>query len=252
MRREPACHGLSRSRWRLADLRAVLPWLAPYTDSGVAKALHRQRIRLKRGRLRLHSPDPAYRPKAAAIAERLAEARADPAHVALYYGDEASCYRQPTLASTWSPVGEEPTTPLSHRANTRYRLCGALDATSGRVVATTGSRTTVVHLGRFLQTLRAADPDRAITLVWDNWPVHAHPDVAQAAAAARIEVLWLPTYAPWLNPIEKLWRQLKQDRLHHHRLADDWEGLKASIDTFLAQFSAGSDELLRAVGLWSD
>ena len=27
----------------------------------------------------------------------------------------------------------------------------------------------------------------------------------------RIEPVWLPTYAPWLNPIEKLWRWLRQE-----------------------------------------
>lgn len=218
----------------------------------MAKALRRLGVRLKRGRLRVHSPDPAYVTKAAAIADRLRQARTDPLHTALYYGDEASCYRQPTLARRWYPVGDEPTAPLSHRANTRYRVCGALDAVRGRVVATTGSRTTVAHLGHFLWRLRAVDPDRAITLVWDNWPVHAHPDVLAVATAARIEVLWLPTYAPWLNPIEKLWRLLKQQRLHHHDLADDWDGLKAAIDVVLAQFADGSDELLRYVGLWTD
>lgn len=230
----------------------MLPWLASYTTSGIAKAVRRLGVRLKRGRLRLHSPDPDYRTKAAAIAARLTQARTDPTHAALYYGDEVSCYRQPTLAAIWGPRGEEPTAPLSHRANTRYRVCGALDAVSGRVVATTGSRTTVAHLCRFLRTVRTADPDRALTLVWDNWPVHAHPDVLAVAKAERIAILWLPTYAPWLNPIEKLWRRLKQDRLHQHRLADDWDGLKAAIDAFLAQFADGSDEVLRYVGLWAE
>ena len=77
----------------------------------------------------------------------------------------------------------------------------------------------VTKLRRFLAKIRAAYPGPPIHLVWDNWPVHAHPEVLARAAELDIEVPWLPTYAPWLNPIEKLWRWLTQDLLHHHRLA---------------------------------
>ncbi|MGQ9628202.1 MAG: transposase [Anaerolineae bacterium] len=38
-------------------------------------------------------------------------------------------------------------------------------------------------------------------------------------------MLCLPTYASWFNPIEKLWRWLKQDVLHLHRLNEDWQAL---------------------------
>ena len=62
----------------------------------------------------------------------------------------------------------------------------------------------------------------------------------------------LPTYASWLNPIEKLWRYLKQEVLHLHRLANDLGGLRAEIDRFLDQFTDGSDQLLRYVGLYDD
>jgi len=249
VRQEPSRHGVARSRWRLADLRAASPALAGYSLSGVSRALRRLGVRLKRGRLRLHSPDPAYAEKAERVARVLALARGHPRRVALWFGDEVSCYRQPTLAGRWHPAPEELTADLSHRANTRHRVAGALDAVSGRVVRVAGSKAGVAKLRQFLRALRAADPDRRIFLAWDNWPVHAHPDVPDEAARLRIRLLWLPTYAPWENPIEKLWRWLKQTVLHHHRLADAWDGLKAAIGSFLDRFAHGSDDLLRYVGL---
>lgn len=249
MRREPRALGVDRARWRLADLGAAVPWLAAYTPGGVGKLLRRLGVRLKRGRLRVHSPDPAYDAKVARVGRARALAREHPARVAVWYGDEASVHRQPTLAGRWFPVGAEPTAELSHRADTRHRVCGALDAGSGRVVATAASRTTVPQLCRFLRALRDADPDRYLFLVWDNWPVHRHPRVLAEAARLRVRLLWLPTYAPWLNPIEKLWRRLKQTLLHHHRRADDWDGLKAAVGAFLAGFADGSTDLLRYVGL---
>lgn len=249
MRQEPALRGVDRARWRLADLRAAVPALAGYTLGGVGRALRRAGVRLKRGRLRRHSPDPAYAAKVARIGRARALAARHPGRVAVWYADEMSCHRQPTLAPTWFPVGEEPTAPLSHRANTRHRVAGALDAGGGRVVAVAAGKAGVATLKRLLRALRAADPERYLFLVWDNWPVHAHPELLAEARRPRIRILWLPTYAPWENPIEKLWRRLKQEVLHGHRLADRWDELKAAIGRFLDRFAHGSVDLLRYVGL---
>ncbi len=90
-------------------------------------------------------------------------------------------------------------------------------------------------------------------VVQDNWSIHRHPDVVEALTSMpRIEPVWLPTYAPWLNPVEKLWRKLKQEVLHLHRLSEQWERLKQRVAAFLASFSSGSAALLRYVGLLPD
>jgi len=64
-----------------------------------------------------------------------------------------------------------------------------------------------------------------------------------------IQLVLLPTYASWCNPIEKLWRKLKQAVLHLHRRASDLKALRLLVTEFLQQFAAGSSELLRYVGL---
>ncbi|HEX2909583.1 MAG TPA: IS630 family transposase, partial [Chloroflexia bacterium] len=60
------------------------------------------------------------------------------------------------------------------------------------------------------------------------------------------------TYASWLNPIEKLWRKLRQEELHLHRLADDLAQLRARVDRFLDRFANDSLELLPYLGLYAD
>jgi hypothetical protein len=252
VRQAPEARGLPRARWRLADLPRVVPALAGYSPSGVWRLLRRGGVRLKRGRLRIHSPDPEYGAKLARLARARALARAHPARVGLWFGDEAGVYRQPTLAGAYAPRREGPVAELSHRANTRHRRCAALGVGAGRVVHTGGSRTDVAHLRRFLRALRAADPDRYLFLAWDNWPVHKHDEVLAEAKRRRIRLLWLPTYAPWTNPVEKLWRWLRQEVVHHHRHADDWAGLTARVGAFLDRFAHGSDDLLRYVGEWAD
>ena len=89
-----------------------------------------------------------------------------------------------------------------------------------------------------------------LLVVQDNWSIHKHEDVTTALKEwPRIEPVWLPTYAPWLNPIEKLWRWLRQDVLKLHRLAGDWSSLRARVNQFLDQFATGSHALLHYVGL---
>jgi hypothetical protein len=52
-----------------------------------------------------------------------------------------------------------------------------------------------------------------------------------------------------LNPIEKLWRWLRQDVLKLHRLAEDWQKVRGRVRGFLDQFAHGSQRLLEYVGL---
>ncbi len=56
----------------------------------------------------------------------------------------------------------------------------------------------------FRQVDRASPQAQRIYLVLDNWSIHSHPEVLAALQhLPRLELAWLPTYAPWLNPIEK-------------------------------------------------
>ncbi len=82
--------------------------------------------------------------------------------------------------------------------------------------------------------------------------MHRHATVFACAARLRIHLKWLPTYAPWTNPIEKLWRWMRQTCVHHHQKADHWPEFKAELASFLDQFADGSPHLLRYVGLSPD
>jgi hypothetical protein len=166
----------------------------------------------------------------------------------------------------------------SHAKNTEFRIMAALNALSGQVTYRQRSHTDSPCLVDFWYDLRHAYPHaETIYVTVDNWPVLFHPDVLAPLQAQHlswppymlgnwptapsrqarqdnlpIQLLCLPTYASWLNPIEKLWRWLKQDVLHLHRLSQDWPGLKRAVADFLDQFATGSQPLLRYVGLLPD
>jgi transposase len=251
VQQDPRQLRVPRSRWRLQDLRDSLYFLAGYSLAGISKALRRLRVRLKRGRLAVHSPDPAYHQKFWRLAQGLMAALEHPDQVRLLFADEASIYRQPHLGPIWDCVGHEPEARLAAATNHCLRLAGALDAVSGQVTWLSRSKMRVPSLQAFLRLLRERYPDRSqrLLLVWDNWPTHYQPKVLATAEQLGIEILWLPTYAPWLNPIEKLWRLLKQTEVVQHRLAEQWEELKRRTTAFLDQYAHGSFEVLRYVGL---
>ncbi len=245
--------GPAPARWTLAYMRKALPLLTDYTLSGIWRRLRSLGIRYRRGRQAVHSPDPDYESKRDQARHCVEQARQQPEQVVALYLDELSFYRQPSVAPCWWDEhwgSKQPLGRLSHRSNTLSRVVGALDATTGRVVAAQGAKIGVHKLCQFYAQLRAQYPQAGrIYLIQDNWPVHFLSPVVKAAQAARIEMVRLPTYAPWLNPIEKLWRKLKQEVLHMHRLSDQWDQLKQRVNHYLEALAQGSKPLLHYVGL---
>jgi DDE superfamily endonuclease len=272
---DPAEHGLEQARWTLASLREVVPGLAEASISGVSRLLQESGIRWKRGRDHIHSPDPAYREKVAHLRAIRAAVAATPDEAVLLYLDEVTYYRQPSIGYAYAPAGSaDPRAERATQSDSKTRVVGTLEHATGRVVARQQGKIGVPALRRFYQDLVDAYPGRRIYLVVDNWPVHYHPDLLAAlepqaspfpfprppawpdepgprAKRLRlpIQLVPLPTYSPWLNPIEKLWRKLQQDVLHLHRLADDLPALRARVLAFLNRFIDGSPDLLRYVGL---
>jgi hypothetical protein len=225
--------------------------MAGLSLGGVHGLLRRLGVHYRRGRRYVHSPDPAYDAKMAAIAAALAEARAEPGRVAFLYQDELTFYRRPTAAFAYEAVGADgPRADQGHGSNSKRRVAACLDALTGRLIAWQRSRTGRDVLARFFREVAAAYPAaETVYIALDNWPVHFHPEVITALAGTKVRLLRLPTYAPWTNPVEKVWRRLYEEVLHHHEFRDDWDRLKELVTTWLARWADTSPELLRYVGL---
>lgn len=250
----PQNFGWPRARWTLALLQQGVQSLRALTPSGIWRRLQRWQIGRKRGRQHLSSPDPDYQAKLEAIAQATAAAREQPDQVALLYGDETTIYRRPPTGLAYHEKGgggsQQPTAPATPGSNTKHRIGALLDVVLGQVLFVTGFCVGVEALCRLLHLLRAHYGAHVrLFVVWDNWPIHAHPQVLATAAELHIEILWLPTYAPWTNPIEKLWLKLKQEVVTMHRYSGQFAELKQGIREFLEHYQRPSPELLRFVGL---
>lgn len=245
--------GLRPSRWRLRTIRASLEWLAGYSLSGLWRLLKRWGLELRSGRVQHYSPDPGYAEKEAKLLRCLNEAACFPEELIFLFMDEMGYYRWPEATTDWCAAAPAEA-PLADRQGSKqkqWRLVGVMNALSGRVDYLDGYVVGRAKVIAMYQRVAAVYPRaRRIFVAQDNWSIHKHEDVIEALAGLpRIEPVWLPTYAPWLNPIEKLWRWLRQEVLKLHRLAGQWEALRGRVNGFLDQFAQGSVRLLRYVGL---
>jgi hypothetical protein len=273
---DPRLYGETRSRWTLAGFLRSSAWLHVATVPGVWGILDRLGIRLKRARDHIHSPDLDYVLKVKCVQVCFHRCLLPTGDAVLLFQDEMGYYRQPTTSTAYEHQGHrQPLAERSYRSNTPNRITATLNAITGQVIYWQGSHISIPHLVAFYQQVHQAYIGcGTIYLVQDNWSIHAHPDVLAALepqwfpwpthvppnwrttphrATLRlnlpIQLVSLPTYAPWTNPIEKLWRWLRQDVLHLHRCADRWDVLKQQVAEFLDRFKDGSHELLRYVGL---
>jgi len=245
--------GPTPSRWSLRAIQATFPWWEALTLGGVWRALGRLDLDLRSSVVQQFSPDPAYREKEAHLLACLRAAATQPDAVVALFLDEAGYTRWPDSAPAWAPAAPAPR-PVADRAGSKqqlWRMIGALNALTGRVDYRDNyivGREQVSVFYRQLDQVYAHV--RHVYVIQDNWSIHTHPDVlATLATLPRLEPVWLPTYSPWLNPIEKLWRWLEGDVLKGHRLATDWSALRQRVRAFLDQFASGSDDLLHYVGL---
>lgn len=274
IRRTPEQEGQPGSRWTLKRLLAVCrSWLRVNTCPGLWQLLKRLKIHWKHARQYVHSPDPNYLEKLRTVKLNLLSVPTG--GPVLLFEDEFTLYRQPSIAFAYEQQGKtQPLARLGYKGNYTWRIAAALNPWTGQVTYQQARVMDVQRMITFYHKLVLAYPDQEILLVQDNWPIHYHPDLLAALQPQTfpygsyappnwshnpanpkvkspypIRLMFLPTYASWTNPIEKLWRSLKQEVLHLHRYEDRWIDLKLRVWQFLDQFASGSQTLLHYVGL---
>lgn len=84
---------------------------------------------------------------------------------------------------------------------------------------------------------------------WDNANTHEDDEVEAAVrdAAGRLVLLYLPTYSPWLNPIEMLWRHFRRE-VTHCELFPTVKALLAATREFFDLYNQQPHWILSVIG----
>jgi transposase len=117
----------------------------------------------------------------------------------------------------------------------RFNVLGAIDAVT-RELTTVVNDTTIdaTAICELLRKLSARYSGLPLTLVLDNARYQRCEQVRLLAAELRIELLYLPSYSPNLNLIERLWKFVKKEVLTC-RYYGDFARFKAAIIECLEQ-----------------
>jgi transposase len=113
------------------------------------------------------------------------------------------------LRSAWAATGTQAEVRISGR-NAKRVLFGAINIHTGHRLLLVKTRSTIDNFIEFIELLRRRYRHRRIYLILDGAGWHDHPRVHQSAARLNIVLLWLPRQSPELNPMDQLWRGLKQ------------------------------------------
>jgi|SRR6056297_511261 len=119
----------------------------------------------------------------------------------------------------------------------RYNVLGAVETRDHDFVSirTTGS----VNADTVCELVRKIDetyPGEEITLVMDNARYQRNKKVFAAAEQYGIELLFLPSYSPNLNLIERVWRLVKAKCLRNRHF-EDFAKFMMTIDEFIDSLS---------------
>jgi len=141
---------------------------------------------------------------------RLEEAKEGKRHV--FFVDAAHFVMQPFLGFLWCFVRQFIRAPSGRK---RFNVLGALHATTLQVVTfTNDSYINSLSVAKLMCKIAVEFAGLPITLVMDNARYQRCRFVMDLATALGIELLFLPSYSPNLNLIERLWKFVKKKCLY--------------------------------------
>ena len=168
----------------------------------------------------------------------------------ILFQDEAIFAQWGSLGYTWAPVGQQPAIKTTGKRK-GYKVLGAIDFFSGRFFYHgLKERFNSERYQDFLRQILSQTAQHLI-LIQDGAKYHTSKAtrVFFEAHQDRLTVFQLPSYSPDYNPIEFLWKKMKQHATHN-RYFPVFEALVSSVESALAYFASQVEEIKNLMGLY--
>jgi transposase len=139
--------------------------------------------------------------------------RAETEGAKIFFADEAGCRTDHHSGRTWSPVGQTPVV----RNLGKHESIGMASAISMRGAMFWMTFDGAMNSALFTEFLDLLihDIDGKIFLIVDNVKYHTSRETSEWVKERkdRIELFFLPSYSPDLNPDEWVWKNVKNDHI---------------------------------------
>jgi len=138
--------------------------------------------------------------------------------------------------------------PTPQQPYKRYGL-GAVNYHTGETIVLFRRRKRRREVAELLQALLDKHPDTPVYVAWDNSNTHEDDEIEEVvrAACGRLILLYLPTYSPWLNPIEMLWRHFRRE-VTHCELFISVKALLEASQEFFERYNQSPHLVLSIIG----
>jgi len=215
----PRAYGWCRTRWSCATLALTLKTKRGITVSAetLRRWVHEGGWVWKRAKLVAKDDDPHRVGRLARIRFHFEQLKVSEAMV---FADELDIHLLPKVGCAWMPKGTQ-VEVMTPGQNQKHYLAGALDLGTGTLHHCLGPRKTNALFRDLLTVLDARYPSDRYTrlyVVVDNYKIHKAKPVEQwLAAHPRLTLLFLPTYCPRANPIERAFGDVHDCCTRNHR-----------------------------------
>lgn len=155
----------------------------------------------------------------------------------LYFFDEARFGLLSTLCRKWAKKGK----PCIGRVKQSYEntyVYAAVDPITGEHFSLLLPYVNTDMMQIYLNELSSANTGKKTILIMDQAGWHKS---RRLQVPDNIEIWFLPPYSPELNPVERLWKQMKQEVIHN-RIYDSLNQIEEAI---VAYFQSLTEEMLR-------
>jgi transposase len=233
---EPVEHDLPGYNWTLKKLTCWIKQVfgREISRRALTKILQANRLSWKKCQKVLKRADPEKR--ATFIHQFQATfAQVCREEIRLLYIDESHFHREMDLGYTWAETGK-PAWRLSDcpRLQERIDWYGAYDFSQGQCFIWNEGGCNAAHTVKFLQHLTdwLGPVTCPVVIIWDGATCHRAKIVQSAVADLGVTLLPLPGYSPDLNPIEGLWKWMRQEVTQNHcyaTLRDLFDACKAFL-----------------------
>ena len=234
----------------IQDARQLREWIKDrygiiYTVTGLHALLHRLGFKYKQTTSYPCKMDPFEQADFKEFYEDLLENL--PENCVLGFLDGVHPEHNTKTTKAWIKSGEKKFIP-SNTARKRLNINGFYDPLAQDGVFQEAQTLNTQSTLAFLQELENRYPKAtSIYAICDKAPYYFNAEVQEYLQQSRVELIFLPTYSPNLNLIERLWKFMRKKVINIH-FYEKFKDFKAAVTGFLENLADYKEELKSFIG----